>query len=397
MKKDACALFSVAFLFAATLTAQQTATMNSQIILSPKVVKTPVAEVRAYWMQERLESAKPMPIPEVEATSMNQAAVSSTGTIHFSPAHAPLATLQDEASESNDRFPLNTGDDFEGEQAESVHADTGFSYEMPFNNYRAGSNTSLPYTAVGKLFFTVPSGASVSAGKYVCSASIINDGRGTYGLTLVTSRQCVWDYVKKVWYKNWVFYPGWNNGADSQLGSAWYPEIVGFTYDSTLKGGFDLAMMEMHDRSGSGCNGSGGHPIGYYTGWLGWAYGGSYTQRQWNILGYPQASPFEGNYLYNDEAATGTVNPYGSTNVVEVGNPQTGGAAGGPWILGFDLNNNKVPSPGNNIAPGYLNMLNGVNSFKWSSPSHPESMNGTIFTQSNFYVLLTVMKSSTCN
>src|SRR5208337_5240960 len=155
----------------------------------------------------------------------------------------------------------------------------------------------------------------------------------------------------------------------------------------SLTTGWDLAMMTMHDSTNRGCGGDSGYTIGQYTGWLGYTYGGSFSQRQWAIFGYPVVSPYTGQLLFQDDAATGAVNPYGSTNVVEVGNPQTAGISGGPWVIGFDPNDNAGPSLNNNTSPGYVNLNNGVNSFYWTSPNQPLAINGTIFQSSNFWNL----------
>lgn len=53
-------------------------------------------------------------------------------------------------------------------------------------------------------------------------------------------------------------------------------------------------------------------------------------------------------------AATGAVNPLGYNNVIEIGNPQTGGTSGGPWIIGLNPLNGSVPAPSNNSTGGKL-------------------------------------------
>jgi hypothetical protein len=152
----------------------------------------------------------------------------------------------------------------------------------------------------------------------------------------------------------------------------------------------------MHDSTGTGCGGDKGKTIGSITGWLGYTYGGNYSQRQWNIFGYPQGAPFEGNYLYQDNGATGAVNPLGTTNIVEVGDPQTGGSSGGPWIIGFNPKDAKDPSPNDNTFPGYSNLENGVNSFQWTTPSEPLAINGTVFTAANYWNLYQFLLKQTC-
>jgi hypothetical protein len=110
----------------------------------------------------------------------------------------------------------------------------------------------------------------------------------------------------------------------------------------------------------------------------------------------PEGSPFEGNYLYQDNGATGAVNPLGSTNIVEAGNPQTGGTSGGPWVIGFDPGNATDPNPINNTNPTSKNLANGVNSFIWTKPAEPLALNGTIFQASNFWNLYTFLRSQPC-
>jgi V8-like Glu-specific endopeptidase len=337
-----------------------------------------------YWTPERIAAARPMPLPEVDPGSVDSTSAPTTPEpAHFGHGGLPTTHMAPFVEDRTERFPLNTGDDDDA-APEAVAIPDGFTYEMPFQNYRTGVNNSYPYSTIGKLFFTIPKGASEPAGDYVCSGSVAINNH-----TVVTARHCVYDITNHVWYGNWKFYPGWNDGSDAALGGGWN---INFAYTWTSNGGnsswyWDIGLLSMNDSTGKGCNGSsGGKTIGSVTGWLGWWYGGEYSQRQWNIFGYPQASPFEGNYLYQDNGATGALNPLGATGIIEVGNPQTGGTSGGPWILGFDPNQAKDPSPNNNVpsAGGDFNMVNGVNSFKWTSPNHPYSINGAEFNGDNF-------------
>jgi hypothetical protein len=298
------------------------------------------------------------------------------------------------AEPSLERFPLNQGDEFEANadlESNATPSPEGFSYIMPFNNFRTGINNQFPYATMGKLFFAIP-----GSGNYVCSAAVVGSATPQTGSTktrvnfVVTARHCMWDYASKKWYTNWVFYPEWNNGHSTVVGGsagAWYP-MTAITWTSgsaamSLTTGYDIGIMIMHDGTGTGCGGDKGYQIGNYTGALGWTYGGDFSQRQWNQFGYPQAAPFEGNYLYQNNGATGIVNPLGSNMVVETGDPQTGGTSGGPWVIGFDPNNNTVPSGASNNNGG-INYDNGVNSFVWTSPSQPLAMNGTVFQSANF-------------
>ena len=375
--------------------AQESRIVAPKTAIAPRLTDDEISDVKAYWTADRLSRAIPMTIPTVDSASVPEVTPKAPEPLHISPGQAPTASLPAGDEISSERFPLTTLTE-NGLQATPDATTPGFNYEMPFTNFRPGEPNTYPYTTIGKLFFVIPKGASEAAGDYVCSAAVTGGNH-----LVITARHCVFDTTNKIWYGSWVFYPGWNNGSDKTLGGAWYPHTVatwttGSATVLSLTGGYDIAMMTMHDSTGTGCNGDKGKTIGTYTGWLGWTYGGNFSQRQWNIFGYPQAAPFEGNYLYNDEGATGQVNPLGSSDVVEVGNPQTGGTSGGPWVIGLDPRGTTDPNPSNNTNPGSTNLSNGVNSFKWTSPAHPLSINGTVFFEDNFDNLLTYTTGLSC-
>jgi V8-like Glu-specific endopeptidase len=373
----------------ATSAASAPRAATNHIVSSTANEDARVQAVADYWTDDRLSNARPMPVPKGTPEDVSASAAPAAGPLQSGagglPSHHDPATAA-----SSERFPLNQEDDSDAEATPDA-----FSYEMPFSNYRAGNRNTYPYSTIGKLFFTIPAGNSEPPGDYVCSASVAIK---TY--YVVTARHCVFDIGSGHFYTNWVFYPGWNNGSDSTLHGAWFPEVVATWVSAntrSLTTGWDIALMAMHDSTNRGCAGNTGRTIGSYTGWLGYSYGGSYAQRQWNIFGYPQGSPFEGNYLYQDNGATGLVNPLGTTNIVEVGNPQTGGTSGGPWIIGFDPANATDPNPNNNVNPTLKNLANGVNSFVWTRPAQPLAINGTIFVQSNFWNLVTFLNAQKCS
>ena len=348
-----------------------------------------MAATQAYWTPERMANAKPMPLPTVDPAIA--AAVSSplrpAGPARFSPAgglpKASLTTTERSPSETSEM--LNRSD-------EAIQPTTSpFSYEYPFTNYRPPVVNAFPYAAVGKLFFVIPAGASEPAGDYVCSASVFNNA-----YSVITARHCVFDYATGITYNSWVFYPGYNSGPNAAYGNGWTPNQWITWVSGAATFDYDIAMFQMHDNNGTGCNGSSGtKPVGDYTSWFGWYYGGDFTERQWDVFGYPAAAPFAGAHLWQDEAATGAVNPLGYNNVIEIGNPQTGGTSGGPWIIGLNPLSQSIPAPSNNSTGGG-NFINGLNSFKWTSPSHPYSINGPEFEGYNFDNLLTDYNKLSC-
>jgi hypothetical protein len=270
-----------------------------------------------------------------------------------------------------------------------------FTYVYPFTTYADPDFAKYPEATVGTLFF------SLEGGNFRCSASVIRPH------TLVTARHCVYDYGTGTWATNEVFYPGWTAGhANKKFGNGWVWRTA-LTWTGGAPGfNYDIAFIQMADHSGSGCNGSSGTPpVESYTGFLGYTYNGDYSQRQWAVLGFPAATnsadgnPFDGKYLIRSDAATGHVNDdLGGdfTNTVEVGSDQTGGASGGPWLIGYNPGTSKTAKYGSNSLIGGGNYANSVNSFKFTSPSHPLAINGPEFDDYNFANLLTIYNGISC-
>lgn len=378
---------------AATAQNSPRSTQKSSASPAPAAIDAQVQAkaAREYWTPERLANAHPMPLATVEPGSLDMTDVpGSPEPSHFHRGGLPTERLEPQAEKSLERFPLFAGDDADRAEPDAIGSPEGFNYVMPFQNFRTGINNPYPYATIGKLFFHIPAGASEKEGDYVCSGAVALDAH-----TVVTARHCMYDIANHIFYNSWVFYPGWNNGSDSTLGGAWHVNFA-YTWTSNAPNWYwDIGLLSMHDSNGTGCAGSSkSKQIGNYTGWLGYWYGGDYSQRQWSVFGYPQAAPFEGNYLYQDNAATGELNPFSNSGIVEVGSPQTGGTSGGPWILGFDPYQGVNPTINNNITPaGDYNMVNGLNSFKWTDPNLPLTINGPEFNSNNFNQLYTNYKN----
>ncbi len=157
-----------------------------------------------YWTPERLASAIPMPIPRAVGEAIDASATpASTGPVHSGAGGLPSFRDAATSSQSTERFSLDQGEtDSTDEDADALATPAGFSYEMPFNNFRAGNRNTYPYSAIGKLFFTIPPGTSEAPGSYVCSAAV-----GIQTHIVITARHCVFDIVSKKFYTNWIFYP----------------------------------------------------------------------------------------------------------------------------------------------------------------------------------------------
>jgi len=383
MKTTICALSASLFGLAGMAYAQQRPAVAGHLTIGA----TDQTAALAYWTPERMANAKPMPLPTLDpaTASLNASPLAPLLPQQFSAGAPPAGNLETTGLPAQTFEMLNHGD-----TAVPANVQPDFTYEFPFSNYQPPVQNAYPYATVGKLFFVIPPGASEPAGDYVCSGSVTANK-----YTVLTARHCMYDVNTGIWYNSWVFDPAYNSGPNPTYGNSWTPRqletwVTGSTYD------YDIGFMQMNDMSGTGCNGSDGtNPIGYYTGYLGYTYNGSYAQRQWSIFGFPQASPFAGNHLYQDDAATGTLNPFGTTNIVEAGNPQTGGTSGGPWVIGLIPKNSADPAPSNNTIKGG-NFANGVNSFQWTSPSQPLAINGPEFQTYNFLNLFTAYKGLSC-
>jgi V8-like Glu-specific endopeptidase len=347
------------------------------------------ALARSYWTTDRLVNAKSMPLPRIDPGAVVSNYVDSpskSAAVQLTPRILPgtrptIITGHDESQPATRRQ-----DESQPRPKMVDHADAAtanFTYEFPFNNYQVPDVNMYPYSAVGKLFFVVPPGASVAPGEYVCSGSVFYDSH-----TVLTARHCMYDYQTGTSYTNFEFYPAWDNGPNPAYQNGWTVRGLWTWVSNAATMDYDIGFLQLNDAAGYGCNGSSGTlPIWSYTGSLGvWIFGdvSQYTTIQEDVLGYPQSSPFSGDNMYDDAAIVGTTNPLGTSNIVELGNPQTAGATGGPWIVGLNPNG---AANGTNNTLNATNIITGLNSFHWTSPSQPLPINGPAFLTYNVWNL----------
>jgi hypothetical protein len=350
------------------------------------------AAVAAYWTPERMASAKPMELIAADPTNVGEAqTIAKRGPQVLAEGKRPKLNLPAD-TETSEQVVRSQ------ESGNEAAVPAAFTYEYPFTTYADPDHAKYPEATVGTLFFTL------EGADFRCSASVIRPH------TIVTARHCVFDYSTSTWASNEVFYPGWTAGKlNKKFGGAWVWRVAE-TWTSGAPGfNYDIAFLQLADHSGSGCNGSSGtSPVEDYTGYLGYAYNGDFSQRQWAVLGYPAAvnttdgNPFAGKFLIRSDAATGNVNDNlggDFTNTVEVGSDQTGGASGGPWIIGYNPATAATFKFGANSTLGTSNdgnYANSVNSFKFTSPNHPLAINGPEFDDYNFLNLLTDYETLSC-
>lgn len=243
-----------------------------EVVASPHVL-IEAAEVEAYWTQERMESAIPLPLP----TFPSSAAVYSRRVSVGAPASAS-----------------SRGPDTEGLLA------------LRFSTSLVGNMNVFPYQAVGKLFMTF------GGQNYVGSAYVIGES------TIGAAGHCVYDGN---WATNVLFAARYNNGADigrwpirpDRLAAPrGWTDNTDFAYDL----GFGIAYR----------------PIRPTTGKLGWMANYPANQGPYTEIGYP-ASPISG-YPFDGQRMWQSVGDYvdGSSIIQAEGN-MTGGCSGGPWAV----------------------------------------------------------------
>ena len=335
----------------------------------------------AYWTPERLLNAIPRDLLQagqsaapgnLEAPTVGEPLVSAPGQLPAFESAAPHARVT-------------------GNNEPAVHiADIGilgYAYPYPFTLYSVLGllyNETIPpvypYSAIGKLFFTIP-----GQGDFVCSASTSRPH------LVLTARHCVFDTGTQTFATNVMFFPGWHSGSNLTLGGGWPARILA-TWTGGNPGGicggggcqYDIGYIQTFDNDGVGCGGSaGGAPIENYTGFLGFLYGGDYSSRHWDEFGYPAAAPFDGTIQIESESSTGAEDQFGNTDTVEVGSSLTGGSSGGPWIQNF--------APG---VAGPVNFANGVNSFKFFA--RPDAINSPKFFDYNYNQLRIFSEGLAC-
>lgn len=210
----------------------------------------------------------------------------------------------------------------------------GYGYPPPFTRHEVLCSYSIyPYITIGKLFFK-QGGIS-----YVCSAASI----GNYAIW--TAGHCVHSGNGSAsgWSTNMVFVPAYKDG-NAPYGQ--WPAKYLIVRTAWYKNGIPKGLCE--DMGGAVLFPNSGRKISQVVGWLGFAWNWSQEQH-WHALGYPAASPFNGQRLIETEASFAYNTDVGcSPSPVGIGCDMTGGCSGGPWIWKF----------------GTGNYLNGNNSFR---------------------------------
>lgn len=238
-------------------------------------------EAVQYWTAERMESATPAAeLVADEEVAVGQVESSATESV---PAVAVDPQVRTEAQEAS------------GQSAEVETTAAGTDH-------------------VGKVFFTV------GGTDYVCSGNAVASGNGS---TVSTAGHCVND--AGTWADNWVFAPGYDEGATPY--GLWGASDLYATdqWVSAEDMNYDIAFAVVEPESGSAnlTDAVGGSGIEFNT-----ERGALYTS-----YGYPAGAPLDGESLEQCQGV-GFDDTIGSTDDQAIDCDMTGGSSGGPWFVG---------------------------------------------------------------
>jgi hypothetical protein len=242
-------------------------------------------------------------------------------------------------------------------------------------NYPSGTTVKwssadkLEAKLTGKIFFTM------AKQDYVCSGSLINDGNTSIDI-VVTAAHCVWNNSKNPsqsgFASNWTFYPNYfttlkTNGVPASLlfAPSEFTKQTTFNTVATLND-FAFAVLPSNifpdDSKPSVAPASGG-----------------FLTSVGNAFGYPQASPYDGQFLYRSYGEI-SEDANNGKKTWRIPSDMTGGASGGPWYEGYK----EGETLGTNVS---------VNSYKYSGDT--KGMYGPKFSQLTIDVL-TQAKTNSC-
>jgi V8-like Glu-specific endopeptidase len=271
--------------------------------------------IAAYWTAERLQNAVPMDMPRVDANSLREVRNINTTPVEGAKAQAPTAEFNFKSQQLF--IPINQ------KQTSVRPQDAGTLNELFTSSQLVPTtnNTVYPFSTVGKIFFTTPSGNKT------CTASVIGNR------LLLTAGHCVHsgNGSSTGWYTNFMFVPAFNNGSAPFL--TWTVTYRGvesgwFYGGGTVPNAMDYGVLEVADQT----VGTKVYTLGSVTGKLGWATGLTYPNHA-HIIGY--SNNFDsGNMMHEVTAQSAKAV---DTNNVEYGSDLGVGAGGSPWIQNFGV------------------------------------------------------------
>jgi len=213
------------------------------------------------------------------------------------------------------------------------------------------AGTAAAQTAtIGKLF--------TSAG--TCSASVVS-GKNI----IVTAAHCCWNRSSNSWIGGWSFAPGYNNGNAPYGVFKWADARIPTSWINNGDIPSDVCLIRLQ-------NDSAGHPVTYYTGWLGRAWNFPPAQPM-RAFGYP-GNIGNANNLEQCSAQSAAQPGNCGSGVLNMACNMTFGSSGGPWIKDWGSGNHVDAT-----VHGYINQS--------CTGTFGQEFNGPQFTSNNILLL----------
>lgn len=312
-----------------------------------------------YWTNARMMNAKPYPMPHPKGQPPLLAPLtpeeppgppgsdpsSNSGQVSalLSEGESEVLALSGAVSELSDSA-----------RSRALTMSDGYNYPPPHTTFKVSSSlygttsSNFPYRAIGKVFFTK------GGINYVCSGSSIG------GRAVLTAGHCLSD-GKGTFHSNWIFVPAYKkNSKPYGTWTAYY--FVAFdAWHKKADNSRDVGFAVVKDLSGV--------KLSAKVGYLGFSFNQSRVQH-WNNFGYPQAAPWDGQFLVETQASYAATDTSYTPNTIGIGTTQTDGCSGGPWIRNF------VPD---GSSAGASNYANGVNGYAYTTPNQPNQIYSPYF------------------
>lgn len=312
------------------------------------VSRQSAAAVYAYWTPARMAAAKPA--AGATAGGPNIAAGAAGNTATGAPGLAGGYVPAGLSSVSG------TGSSINRSATDATVSPADGSYPGPNDTFNWWeSQGQFPVSAIGKLFFTEPSG------DYVCSATATYASSSQPNM-IWTAGHCLGPQGGSSYYSNWDFCPEYKNGeAGVGCWAANYAQLTGgWYYDGYWSADYGYIILQATGNKKA-------KPVTSVVGGLGFGWNWSRDQI-WQDFGYPSASPYTGAYLVDTSAEHryDVTNPNGTAGSDpgqqddSIGSAQTPGFSGGPWILSFGRDSSQDP-----LSHG--DWINGNNSYYFTS------------------------------
>jgi hypothetical protein len=187
--------------------------------------------------------------------------------------------------------------------------------------------------STGKVVFTM------SGNNYICSGTVVKDGRDDVSIVL-TAAHCAYDEVARKFATNWLFIPNFDAAPTYTCGSTkygcWTASALVVHKGYATAGSFNTQATE-HDFAFAIVGGGGKSSTDQLDGKVpAWdiAFNAVSTGDHLYAFGYPAAGKYKGKDL---TYCAGKVfqDQWNANKTWGMGCNMTGGSSGGPWIKGF--------------------------------------------------------------